>query len=84
MEQVLIMEAQHIHSVNEAGIRKVFRNIMALQQGLKAIDVITQDADFARARTYYSLFSLTPAVCLVPFLFNPLLLTYSYGILSEC
>ena len=63
MEHLLISEAKHVRFANERGIQKISRNIMALQQGLKAIDVISEsDADFQRARAYYALFSLTPSV----------------------
>lgn len=43
----------------------MLRNITALRQGLKAIDVVDcWDSEFETARDYYSLFPLGPMVCL--------------------
>jgi len=58
-----VFEARHIRSVNDAGVHKMLRNITALRQCLKAIDVIDPaDAELEAARTYYSLFPLGPSV----------------------
>lgn len=62
MEHLLISNARRIRFANELGIRKVFRNILALQQNLKTLSDLPEDAEFARARRYYELFLLTPEV----------------------
>lgn len=49
--------------MNEAGAQKMLRNITAIRQCLKAIDVVDPaDAEFQAARAYYSLYQLGPSV----------------------
>jgi len=60
MEHLLISDSRYIRIANELGIRKIFRNILALQQNLKTLSDLPEDAEFARARRYYQLFLLTP------------------------
>lgn len=44
-------------------MRKMLRNIVALRQGLKAIEITEPaDVEFDTARAYYSLFALGPTV----------------------
>jgi len=48
--------------VNDVGAHKMLRNITALRQCLKAIDVVDPaDAELEAARMYYSLFPLGPS-----------------------
>ncbi|CAG8601119.1 15253_t:CDS:10 [Acaulospora colombiana] len=57
---LLISNARHIRFANAVGIQKILRNMLAMQQNMKTITDASQDADFERAKVYYSLFSLTP------------------------
>ena len=67
-EHLLMSEAKNIRTANAAGMRKMLRNITALRQGIKAIEVIQPgDAEFETAKAYYSLFSLGPEVCIHAF-----------------
>jgi exocyst complex component 4 len=63
MEHLLISNSRHIRFANAVGIQKIMRNMLAMQQNLKTITDASQDADFERARAYWNLFSLQPAVC---------------------
>ncbi|KAG8832176.1 hypothetical protein FRC17_001816 [Serendipita sp. 399] len=60
MEHLLISNARHIRFANAVGIKKIMRNMLAMQQNMKTITNVSQDADFERAKVYYGLFSLTP------------------------
>lgn len=67
MELLLINNARKIRVANDFGMKKVDRNIRALQQCIRTIGDGEQLARFERARQYYALFSLGPQVraCLV-------------------
>jgi exocyst complex component 4 len=58
MEHVLIWNARHLKKPTAFGIKKLMRNILALQQGIKAIT--NHDSEFQRAKRYYSLFFMSP------------------------
>ncbi|KAG9049709.1 hypothetical protein FS837_009354 [Tulasnella sp. UAMH 9824] len=60
MEHLLISNARHVRFANDLGIKKIFRNILALQQNLKLLSDLPEDAEFGRARRYWELFLLTP------------------------
>ncbi|KAI0375224.1 hypothetical protein BV20DRAFT_1009421 [Pilatotrama ljubarskyi] len=60
MQHLLISNARFIQSANELGIKKMMRNMLALQQNIKTITDDTQSTDFDRAKRYYSLFLLSP------------------------
>lgn len=62
MEHILVSNARNIRFANKLGIQKIFRNILALQQNLKTLSDLPEDAEFMRARKYYELFLLTPEV----------------------
>jgi exocyst complex component 4 len=62
VEHILVHDARYIRFANKAGIQKIMRNILALQQSLKTISDAPQDAEFERAKAYYEMFSLTPTV----------------------
>jgi hypothetical protein len=61
MEDMLIENARLMRLVNEHGIRKMLRNIIALQQGVKAISSSDQP-EFTRVMKYFALFFMTPTV----------------------
>ena len=61
METLLIANARFIRAINENGVKKMFRNILALQQNIKIISEGSQ-VEFERAKQYYNLFSKTPSV----------------------
>lgn len=63
LEHLLISEAKCIRLANANGIRKMTRNILALQQSIKTLTSNTRGADFDRAKKYYNLFFMTPTVC---------------------
>ncbi|TFK30822.1 Sec8 exocyst complex component-specific domain-containing protein [Coprinopsis marcescibilis] len=60
MEHVIIHNAKHLRLPNEFGIKKVLRNISALQQSIKTLNSDQQDAGFERAKRFYSLFWMSP------------------------
>ena len=62
MEGLLIANARHLRTVDSFGVKKMLRNILALQQNIKTIAQESQHADFERAKRYYSLFTLAPRV----------------------
>lgn len=62
MEHLLISNARHVRMVNGFGIRKIIRNTLALQQSVRTIGDDQQHAEFERAKSYFSLFFLTPQV----------------------
>ena len=51
-----------VNVANSFGIQKIQRNILAMQQNLKTIMDGPLEAELERAKKYYSLFSLAPAV----------------------
>lgn len=63
MDDLLIYHARHIRLVNSLGMRKIRRNMLALQQCVKTIVHDTRDGELFRAKEYYSLFSHSPQVC---------------------
>lgn len=62
IEHLLISHARSIRFANSFGIQKIQRNILAMQQNLKTIMDGPLEAELERAKKYYSLFSLAPAV----------------------
>ena len=65
LEHLLVSEAKRIRLANANGIRKMIRNILALQQSIKTLTSDTRGADFDRAKKYYTLFFRTPTVCAI-------------------
>jgi exocyst complex component 4 len=66
MDDLLIHNARHIGVANSLGMKKISRNMLALQQCVKTIVHDARDGEFLRAKQYYSLFSLNPIVCRHP------------------
>jgi len=64
MEQLLISEARHLRLPTAFGIKKIMRNILALQQSVKNLTNDQQNTEFERAKRYYSLFNISPQVML--------------------
>jgi exocyst complex component 4 len=62
MEELLISTAANIHKINANGVKKISRNILALQQCVKTIARDPRDAEFERAKQYWALHTLNPAV----------------------
>ncbi|KAG8219663.1 hypothetical protein J3R82DRAFT_618 [Butyriboletus roseoflavus] len=58
VERLLVNNARQIRVANDFGMKKVNRNIRALQQSIRTIGDGEQFAEFERARQYYTLFSL--------------------------
>jgi len=65
LKHLLVSEAKRIRLANANGIRKMIRNILALQQSIKTLTSDTRGADFDRAKKYYTLFFRTPTVCAI-------------------
>ncbi|KAJ4485935.1 Sec8 exocyst complex component-specific domain-containing protein [Lentinula aciculospora] len=59
MEHALINGARYLRRPNVFGIRKILRNILALQQSVKTLSVNSNE-NFDRAKRYFSLFFLSP------------------------
>ena len=64
MEHLLISNARFVRAINDNGVKKMFRNILALQQNIKII-AEGMDVEFERAKRYYSLFSKSPSVRII-------------------
>ncbi len=62
MQHMLITSARHLRHPNTFGIKKILRNILALQQSVKALTEDTEDAEFEHAKEYFSLFFISPQV----------------------
>ncbi|KAF8913032.1 exocyst complex component sec8 [Gymnopilus junonius] len=60
MENVLISYAHELRLPNGFGIRKITRNILALQQCVRSLTDDARDSEFERAKRYYSLFFVSP------------------------
>jgi len=60
MEHMLISNARHLRLPSYFGIKKIFRNMLALQQSIKSIINDQQNTEFERAKRYYSLFFTSP------------------------
>ena len=65
MEHILISGASHLRCPNQFGIKKILRNILALQQSIKSLANDRQDSEFEKAKFYYSLFFISPKVILL-------------------
>lgn len=59
---MVISNAAYIKRLNRNGVRKMVRNILALQQNLLSVLSVSQCAPLERGREYYSLFGLGPEV----------------------
>ncbi|KAJ3563576.1 hypothetical protein NP233_g8850 [Leucocoprinus birnbaumii] len=60
MEQLLISNARFLRLPNDYGIKKMLRNMLALQQSIKTLTNDQQNTEFERAKQYYSLYYLKP------------------------
>ncbi|KAI0347837.1 Sec8 exocyst complex component-specific domain-containing protein [Trametopsis cervina] len=59
MQSLLVSKAKYIRATNANGIKKMLRNILALQQNIKTIALENRHVEFERAKMYYALFALT-------------------------
>jgi hypothetical protein len=62
MEHLLISNARHLRQANVFGVKKIMRNILALQQSIKTITNEQKNTEFERAKRYYNLFFMSPLV----------------------
>lgn len=62
MEHLLISNARHLRTVNAFGVKKIIRNILALQQSIKTLTNEQRNTEFERAKRYYSLFFMSTPV----------------------
>ena len=65
MEHILILDASRLRLPNQFGIKKILRNILALQQSIKSLTNDRPDSEFEKAKLYYSLFFISPKVFLL-------------------
>jgi hypothetical protein len=66
-DSVLVAGARHIALANEHGIRKIFRDIITTQQGLRMLAPEgAQNTELTRAKQYYALYALPPPVSRPP------------------
>lgn len=65
LEHLLISNARYIRFANTIGIRKMMRNMLALQQNIRTITQGNHNAEFERAKRYYSLFMMSPQVSFI-------------------
>ncbi|CAL1542035.1 unnamed protein product [Lymnaea stagnalis] len=56
---ILINNIQYLNKINENGIKKMCRNILAIQQNLTNI-TLTRESDLDRAKQFYELLYLSP------------------------
>jgi hypothetical protein len=62
-DSVLVAGARHIALANEHGIRKIFRDIITTQQGLRMLAPEgAQNTELTRAKQYYALYALPSPV----------------------
>ncbi|KAG6860246.1 hypothetical protein C0995_013739 [Termitomyces sp. Mi166 len=62
MEDLLIANGRYLRYATPFGIRKILQNMLALQQCIKNLTNDPHNAEFERAKHYYSLFFLSPQV----------------------
>lgn len=66
---ILISEATYIKRLNNNGVQKMGRNILALQQNLSNFVPLSQCSIMEKARQYYQMFNLSSevrhSVCLI-------------------
>ncbi|KAK0208187.1 exocyst complex component sec8 [Desarmillaria ectypa] len=63
MEHILISNARYLGVPTSFGIKKIIRNMLALQQSVKAI-TNDQNSEFEKAKRYYTLFFISPQAML--------------------
>lgn len=63
MDQMLISNARLLRLPTAFGIKKINRNMLALQQSIKSITDDEESAEFKQAKKYYALFNVSPQVC---------------------
>ncbi|CAG8559752.1 1079_t:CDS:10 [Racocetra persica] len=61
MEHVLVSNATYLRNLNNNGIMKMSRNVLALQQNLKNIVDMPVEISLNKARLYYELYNSGPA-----------------------
>jgi hypothetical protein len=61
-DDLIVSSARYIRFCNAEGVRKIERNLLALQQSLKTLVDDPLGVDFERARSYWSLFFVGPNV----------------------
>ena len=74
MEKLLVSNARYIRVANEPGIRKIFRNILALRQNLRTLSSIRHDSEFKLAKRFFGLFTVGPEVCILAVWLRPALI----------
>ncbi|SJL05584.1 uncharacterized protein ARMOST_08941 [Armillaria ostoyae] len=63
MEHILIANARYLGVPTSFGIKKIIRNMLALQQSVKAI-TNDQNSEFEKAKRYYTFFFISPQAML--------------------
>ncbi|PRT56503.1 putative exocyst complex component sec8 [Wickerhamiella sorbophila] len=60
MNELFVHESNNVKSFSERGLRKMFSNILSLQQMLKSVAFDPRDVDFSRAVDFYEALKLPP------------------------
>lgn len=83
MEHLLISNARHLRLINAFGVKKILRNLLALQQSIKTLTNEQRNTEFERAKLYYSLFFMSPTVRFFNKLFGWKLTHITQGMLDS-
>ncbi len=78
MEHILIANARYLGVPTSFGIKKIIRNMLALQQSVKAI-TNDQNSEFEKAKRYYTLFFISPQVSMPTVLLVTVLIPVAVG-----
>jgi exocyst complex component 4 len=62
IDQMLILNARFLKLPTPSGIKKITRNMLALQQSVKSITEDPESSEFTHAKRYFALFFMTPQV----------------------
>jgi exocyst complex component 4 len=65
---LIVACSQTTRSLNENGVKKIQRNILALQQSLKTLHVGPKETDLEKAKRYWAMYFTTPQVLIHYFL----------------
>jgi len=60
MQHVLIVNTRYVRLANGFGVKKIVRNMLALQQNVKTIAGSHEDTGFEHAKRYFALFDMSP------------------------
>ena len=65
VDHLFIHAARSIKMVNSAGVKKIKRNILSLQQALRSLKLVSDEGVLSRSVAYWDLYEPGPKVCIV-------------------